>query len=1008
MLSCLGVGCFCAASPVVTAQPAKAPSQAPTERSFICQSWTVEDGLPQNSVRAIVQTQEGYLWVGTDCGLAQFDGVAFRKFGLGEGLPSLRVRGLLEDRQGALWVGTANGLSRLKDGRVESWARRNGVAGNTITALAEDGEGWIWVGTTTGLSRWRENRFEVMGAEAGLGSRWVRDLATDSHGSVWVLVENQGLMRWDGKGFVPATDSPEIQRVRPYRLLKDRTGRMWANEMGRVFCLEGNTVRTYGTNEGLPLVMTTCLAESADGTIWVGTNDQGLYSLREGKFRPVRRADGLSDDAVRAVVEDREKNVWVGTRGGGLNRLRPRQVVTRKILEGNTEVLPVSLAESPDGSLWVGTIGHGLYRLHGETQENLLHKELAPYNLQVGPVLVAREGTLWFGAGSALFQWRGGELRSVFPGNLANCLCEHRQEGLWVGSQTGILRLLKDGRLVAFTNGLPAAPLTALAHAADGTLWIGSYGKGLGRFKDGRCEVFTRAQGLLSDLIITLCLDSRGVLWIGTEGGGLSCVKDGTIRSFSRQHGLVDDTVLQILEDEAANLWLGSHHGIFRIARGELDDLANGKLAYVHPRVFGRSDGMESEECAGGADTCVRTRAGLLCFSTGHGIVTIDPKQAAEAGPAPTVRLEEVLVDGRREPLSVASVQSSQAEPLEAKPLIIPPRRRRFEFHYTGLYFSAPEKIRFRYRLNGLDNAWTEAGASRVANYNYVPPGDYRFEVVAHNGNGVWSETGAGVALTVRPQFWQTWWFLTLALAGLSGSIAGTVRLIEKRKARAQMRRLELERAMERERTRIARDIHDDLGARLTMISMLSDTAEREAQEGKSINEYIRNIQGTAREMFAQLDETVWAVNPQYDRLDRLVEYIIQYTERFFRHTPMRCRIKVSGDAPAISIAAEHRHNLFLTIKEALNNAARHSCAKDIHVEVSFANGVLAVSVRDNGTGFAVAEREAPGHGITNMRARMDNLGGRFELQTQPGQGTTICLEFDTRTTGRPDASATP
>jgi ligand-binding sensor domain-containing protein/signal transduction histidine kinase len=980
----------------------------PAEWSFTCQTWTVEDGLPQNSVRAIVQTREGYLWIGTGCGLAQFDGVAFRKLGLGEGLPSLKIRVLLEDKQGALWVGTANGLSRLKAGRVERWAKQSGLAGDAITALAEDREDAIWVGTTTGLSRWRDNRFEAAGLEAGLGDRWVRDLATDQHGNVWVVAQNQGLMRWDGKTFVAATDSPEIQRLRPYQLLRDHTGRMWANEMGRVFCIAGSTLRTYGTSEGLPPVMTTCLAESADGTIWVGTNDQGLYGLRDERFWPVRKAEGLSDDAVRAVVEDREKNLWVGTRGGGLDRLRPRQVVTRKILEGSTEVLPVSLAESPDGSLWVGTIGHSLFRLRGQTQENLPYDKQTPHDLQVGPVLVARDGTLWFGAGAALFQWQNGKLQSVFRGNLANCLCEHRQEGLWVGSLDGVLRLLRQGQFVVFTNGLPAAPLTALVQAADGTLWIGSYGKGLGRFKDGRCEVLDRAQGLLSDLIVTLCLDSQGVLWVGTEGGGLSCVKDGSIRSFGRQNGLVDDTVLQILEDKATDLWLGSHHGIFRITRGELNDLASGRLAYIHPRVFGRSDGMESEECAGGPDTCVRTREGLLCFSTGHGIVLIDPKQIADAGPAPTVRLEEVLVGGRPEPLPAASVQSNHAETLEANRLIIPPGRRRFEFHYTGLYFSAPEKIRFRYRMNGLDTDWVEAGASRVACYNYLPPGHYRFEVVAHNGNSVWSATGAGVALTVRPQFWQTWWFIALALAALSGSIAGTVRLIEKRKARAQMQRLELERAMERERTRIARDIHDDLGARLTMISMLSDKAEREAHEGKTISEYVRDIQGAAREMFAQLDETVWAVNPHNDRLDRLAEYIIQYTERFFRHTPMRCRIKMSGDVPATTIAAEQRHNLFLAIKEALNNAARHSAAKDIQVEISFANGVLAVSVRDNGAGFAAGEGEAPGHGLKNMRSRMENLGGHFELQTRPGQGTNIRLEFDTRSAGHPRPSHTP
>jgi ligand-binding sensor domain-containing protein/signal transduction histidine kinase len=965
---------------------------SPSTNRFVCRTWRVEDGLPQESVWAIAQTRDGYLWIGTGGGLARFDGVRFKVFGLAEGLPSLHVRALLQDRQGALWIGTANGLCRYQAGRFTTWTTKDGLAAENIGGLAEDSEGAIWI-STYGLSRWRHGMLENIGAPADLGGDLVRSVVADKNGAIWIATANRGLLRWQGDRLVPAIGTPETLALRPVKLLKDRRGRIWASGPGQVWCFEDGSMTSYGQEEGLPDVLLTCLSESADGTIWAGSSNRGLYYLRRGRFSVVHQADGLSDEAVRAIAEDREGNLWVGTRDRGLNRLRPRILSTRRIRENQTEVLAATLAESEDGALWVGTVGHGLYRLIGEKQEPVLREALRRVDPQVNAVLATSDGSVWFSSGRMLFQWQAGELRSTYRGSEASSLCEDGQGGLWLGSPDGVLRRLQQGSFASFTNDLPHGPLTALARDAEGALWIGSYGGGLGRLKDGHCTVFRRQEGLGSDLVRTLHLGSRGALWIGTEGGGLSWFKAGRIGSLSKQHGLADDTVLQILEDDDANLWLGTQHGIIRVSRKDLDNLTEGAAAYIHPRVFGHSEGLESEQCVGGFGACLRTRKGQLCFATGRGIVTIDPGRPADTKAPPTVWLEEVWVDGQPQALEDFYQDQRPGDYSLTAALRIPPGRQRLEFHYTGLDLTAPEKVRFRHRLDGLDNDWVEAGARRVAYYNHLAPGTYRFGVTACNNDGVWNEQGASLKVTLLPHYWQTWWFRLLAGAILLGLVAGTVRHLERRRLREQMRRLEQDRAMERERARIARDIHDDLGARLTKISKLTEQAQRLAPDGPA-NEPVLSIQSTAQEMLGRLDETVWAVNPRNDRLDRLVDYILNYAEEFLRPTNIRCRLKVVGEIPPLTIAAEPRHHLFLAVKEALNNAARHSGASEVQLQLEFAEGVFRVQVLDNGRGFHAAEALARGRGLENMRSRLELMSGEWELQSQPGQGTTLKMGF--------------
>lgn len=967
---------------------------------FVCRAWRVEDGLPQNSVTAMLQAPDGYLWLGTRGGLARFDGVRFVVFGVAEGLQGLNVLTLCQDRQGALWIGAANCLSRYAGGRFTTFTTRDGLAGDLINDVAEDPEGTLWVATVKGLSRWREGRFETIGPERGLSEPHVRKVLIDANGAVWASVLNLGLMRWDGKAFVNALPSAPRQRQEPYCLMRDPGGRIWAGYLGRVLCLNGESITTYGRAEGVPNVRISCLAAAADGTVWAGTFDQGLYHLRDGKFLQVRQPNGLSDEAVQAIVEDRERNLWVGTRVGGLNRVKAGKLTTLRIVDETTEVKPMSLAESPGGVFWVGTSGRGLYRIEGNLpmQISLDHPQM-----YVRAITATEDGSIWGGRSGSLCHWKDGKLlgsygaESWLRGDVVECLCEDRRGGLWVGTRNGKLVHWNAEQFTAFTNGLPSSRMTSMVQQPDGTLWIGFYGAGLGRLKAGAFTLYGKAQGLKSGTIRALLLDAEGTVWVGTEGGGLSRLREGRWDTFTAAQGVAQDTIVQLLEDDAGYLWLGTHRGIYRIARHELNNLAAGRTSRVESRLFDRSDGMDSAQCIGAFGAGLKTRSGSLWFSTDRGIAVINPKEQMEEVTPPLVHVEELLVDNRLWHGRATRSGSSRIGGDPAEPLRIPPGRRQVEFHYTGLNLSAPERVRFRYRLEGLDSDWVEAGTRRVANYGYVPPGNYRFRVMAHGGNGVWSEADGSVALVVPRRYWQTWWFRVAVLAAFTLSVAAIVRYVSFQRLRRRLRLVEQQATLQRERARIAKDIHDDLGANLTQIALLGELAQRDQGRQDKVAERLGTISATARQTIKALDEIVWAVNPRNDTLSHLVEYTGQFALDYLRLADIRCRLDFPDSLPARELSADLRHNLFLAAKEALTNIVKHARATETWLRVNVTVFALELAIEDNGQGFTPGAETADGNGLRNLRQRLGGIGGECEIESRPGAGTRVMLRLPWR-----------
>jgi signal transduction histidine kinase/ligand-binding sensor domain-containing protein len=996
------------------------PAEALRESStpFLVRQWQTEQGLPHNSIPAIAQTRDGYLWLGTEHGLARFDGVQCRVFGLRDGLDCLDISALLGDSQGGLWIGTASGgVSRYADGAIQTFTAKDGLVGQSIYALLEDANGGVWIGSATGLSCRRNGRFTQMAKE--LGPIFVRALGKDREGTVWAATLLNGLLWFRGERFQAVTGPAGMETITAYSLLVDKSDRLWASlRDGGVLCCDKGGWSRYGPAEGLPRTIIRGLAQTSDGTLWAGSMDEGVYYLDNGKFRGLREKDGLSDGTILSLFVDREQNVWAGTRSDGLNRLSPKRLSVCRVLAESSERVPLALAETRDGELWVSVLGRGIFHWNGGQFDQPLHGPHVGNHLFVSALLGASDGSLWWAAGPAFFQWKDGKLISDYGhepwlrGDQILSLCEDRGGGIWIGTHNGQLRLLRQGQSTAL-GGLSGSPVAALTQAPDGTLWIGSLGGGLASLRGGTLSALTRKDGLQSNLIRTLLLDSEGTLWIGTVGGGLARWSLGRLTSFTAQQGLMDDTVLQILEDDNGCLWLGGSRGICCVSKQELEQVAKGKLAAIHPRTYGRAEGMISEQCEDNFAASLKTRAGHLCFSTARGIVIIDPKQQATNSEPPAVLVENVLVDGSAQaslleaPAGPGGKGSAGFRPGAAAVPRISPGRHRFEFHYTGLSFDAPEKIQFRYCLGGLDAGWSEAGPGRVAVYGYVPPGAYRFRVIACNRDGVWNQTGAAVSFIVLPHFWQTHWFAGLAVLAGAGLVAGGIRLLERRRYRRRLALLEMERAMERERSRIAGDLHDELGSSLTRISMLSDPTQRPQTSPDQLKSRLNRISEVAVRTTQSLDEIVWAMSPANDSLRSLLEYLSQLARELFEDTEVHCRFEIPADLPGTPMAPDLRHDIFLAVKEALTNVIRHAHAKEVFLRSQIDGPRIEILVQDDGVGF---NPDSPAarmrHGLKSMRQRVEGLGGQFEVSSAPGEGTRIRIIVNGSTT--PASGAPP
>jgi ligand-binding sensor domain-containing protein/signal transduction histidine kinase len=975
----------------VEANPPSATMQSPVIRS-----WGTAEGLPQNTVNAIVQTRDGYLWLATRDGLARFDGVRFKVFGLKEGLPGVEISALLEDHNGVLWIGTAgSGLCRFQAGRFETIVATDHQPGSdTINCLAEDAAGRIWAGTTAGLRFYQDGQLVEDARFRQLSHTPVRCLFRSRTGTnMWIGDVALGLMKFQDGRLEICPGPTDHRRMVPQCFLEDAANRLWVSiGNGVVLCQETNGWKTYTESNGVPFDYVSCLAQDATGTIWAGSLDVGLYRFDNDHFTMLMQKDGLSANDFRSLYCDREGNLWAGTRTGGLDCLSRRKLAVVGAAQGLTNDYTRSVAETPDGLIWVGTTGGSIYRggLNGFKQFRPL--DIIHYYASVDPVLTAPDGSVWWGGSGALMHWQENRLADCFtnepwlPNGMVTALQNDGHGGLWIGNTRGQLVHLHDGQFTEFPKPLTRAAITALAVQPDGALWVGTAANGLKIISVTGNEVTGITNGLSAKASVrTLKLDNDGTLWIGTAGRGLAVWRHGKIFNFTAAQGVTPSTISQIVEDDHGSLWLGCSRGIFKLPKRDLLDCAEGKQPFVHARSFGLNDGMLSEECSGGfCPAGLKTRSGLICISTVKGLVFLNPGELREDSPPPRALLEEAIVRGQAQPCAET----------DGKPrLTLAPDTRDVELRYTAINFSAPEKTGFRYRLAPFDDNWIEAGTRRSVNYQHLPPGDFTFHVQACNDNGIWNDADTTLTLTVQPYFWETAWFHALAVLSAAGLLAGALITVTRRRYKRRLERLQMLNAIERERLRISKDMHDHVGSVLTQVSQMTDMGLAESQEPAMQNRLGR-IGDRARIAVQALDEIVWATNPKNDNLASFAEYVSRFSDEFFESTPARCWQEIPAVLPPIPLRAEVRHNVFLAVREALNNALKHSHCTEAWLRMKFENGTVTLEVEDNGSGFDSTNPKAGGNGLENFQARLAECDGQATLTSEPGKGTRVRFIF--------------
>lgn len=965
----------------------------PSSPHFIVRSWFAEDGLPQNAVTAVVQTRDGYLWLGTYTGLVRFDGVRFVVFNDNNtpALKNSRITSLFEAADGTLWIGHETGdVTRYKDGRFEAVPLRVEWSQRKIFSIGADDAGDVWLLNSDGfLARVRDGK--VLVPESG-NSAAILEMASDHRGQLWVA--RNGKVSEVRHGEVHALSFNQansyVQGICPAS-----DGGLWVISESRIRKWNGTQ---WTADRGEPpwgLTPLVSFLELRNGFLVGGTPDQGLFLISPtGKTLHFGRTNQLSHDWVRCLCEDREGNLWAGT-GTGLNMLRRGNAMKVSPPDDWQGRAVLSVSTSRDGALWVGTEGAGIYRLQEGVWSQFNYENSGLKNPFVWSVVEDGAGQIWAGT------WGGG----IYVRDTTNfaeaphfqnfslpapALLPARDGGLWIGTGTGLLRYNSDGiERFGRDAGLESPEVRSVAETTNGIVWFGMYGGGLGRLQNGRVRQFRKADGLASDFVQSLHLEPDGTLWIGTFGGGLSRLKNGKFSNIGLEQGLPNNVICHIEDDERGSFWMSSYGGIFRVAKDELDRCADGEQSSIYSLGYGTGDGLPTLECSGGLQPAgCRSADGRLWFPTSKGLVVLNPDNVTTNLLAPPVVIEEFRVDGR------------QATNSGAGPMHIPPGHQRFDFQFTALSFVSPERVRFRCRLEPLESEWVDLGTRREVNYNFVPPGDYVFRVTACNNDNVWNETGAQFAFHALPHFWQTVWFRVMAVVVLVLVASGGVWFDTRRRMRRKLERLERQRALERERARIARDIHDDLGASLTRITMLSQVAHEVEPEPARAVASLDQIFGTARELTRSLDEIVWAVNPKHDTLESLAGYLGKFTQDYLRAAHIRCRLDVPMQLPAWVLTSEVRHNLFLAVKEALHNVVKHAKATEVRITLTLAEGGFAWEVEDNGCGFDLrggngdsagnTGRLASGNGLANMARRLGDVGGRFEVQSSPGSGTRV------------------
>ncbi len=954
---------------LLAALPLHALDSSKTLTQYAHRIWGQEEGLLQPTIYSILQSHDGFLWLATQDSLIRFDGIHFREFeGSAEaGLQRTLIRSLAEDAQGDLWVASlGGGAVRIHNGlNVKRYTTREGMPSDDAFCVAPDSAGSTWVCTARGLVRiGRDGKLRIYSTADGLPSNQIHDTCLAADGTRWVAGLDFGLGSWDGAHFQRAKALRPGEGVSALQCSK--TGSVWAGTADGAIEINRPRSRRLTARDGLPDNEVLSMIEGPDGTIWIGTND-GITRVRGNDLSVYRTRDGLSHSVVLSLYFDREGSLWAGTKDG-LDQFTDGKVTPYSVNEGLLSNDAGPVLEDNAGRLWVGTLGHGLNLFDGR-HFHALTKKNGLLDDTILSLQVDRSGDLWVGSKRGLNRLRDGKVvasfttRNGLSGPEVRALSVDAQGVLWAGSDGGLDRF--DGTRFRHAPLASKGGIVALNAGRSVRLFISTDSAGFAYLKDGK--ELRYALDVTHPVVCSYIDVDRKEAWLGTNGSGLLHWKNGAVTRLRVKDGLFDNRIYSVLRDDAGSFWMASSKGIFRVSEREIDDFSSGKLRYVTSIPF--STGQLRFECRSGVQPAAcRTRDGRLWFSTTNGLVMLDPRHLAGNATPPPAQITSIVVNGqRREALQGLHLQPSE---------------RNLEVRYAGLSFVSPEKVTFRYKLDGFDKTWTDAGSRREAFFTNLPPAHFHFRVMARNADGVWSANDAALSFTVDPRLYQRAWFFPAVVLLVAGIVVAIVRF---RIARIK-HRFDVVLA---ERSRIARELHDTLLQGLSGITMQLQavwTRLPPSKERSMLGEIIQD----AAQCSAEARQSLWGLRTigvaSLEFSGKLQKLARDAAERGKLTPVLRVHSVSLAESPAVE------YQLLRIAQEAMNNVVKHAGARRLEVQLDQTHAQIAMSIGDDGAGF---DADCPrfGHfGLVGMSERAREIGGSLTVDSKVGHGTTLLV----------------
>lgn len=962
---------------------------------YVSTAWGLQEGLPQSSVNDIIQTRDGYLLLATFGGLVRFNGETFTTFNRSntKGLQSDRILTLFEDRSGAIWCSTEKGFTRFSNNRFQTFTIVDDTHSYSPLMVAEDSRKVLWISVYGKPYRFRF-RDSVFTPVPVLNDPVLATAAINDPDGVWIAIEKK-LLRSLGDSIVLIKDfSKEMQyKIQTVSEFPRHSGQIWIGSSGDgVVRYRHGMVQKYTIQQGLPSNYIYRLYIDNTNNLWtMGYN--GISRLVGDRFIPLRTIAGDADKEINIIIQDVEGNYWAGAPSKGLFRFRPSIITTIEEKNGLFEGKMLSLLRRKDGSFLFGTNCGGVYEWNNQ-KANYSSLNAKLINLCVWSIFEDSQKQLWIGSRILTRFDHNYKNRIIFDSSSGFtgvdifAITEDSKGQIWIGCLNGLY--VYDGkrfRHYAKAEGLLGVDVRSLFEDEAGIMWIGTT-NGLFKFENDKIVHVpvilsnVSESDALSTYIRAIHQDETGTMWFGTYGEGILRMKDGRFSAITTNEGMFDNIISHIIEDHQNNFWMGSNGGISRVSKEALNNVADGKESFVLPITFGTLDGMKSPETNGGFQPSVASDGiGTLYFPTVNGVAVVDTRTIVPNDVVPPIFIEQIFVMGNK----IRFMNE----------VVIPYDSADIEIQYTSLSYTDRSKIKYKYKLSGLNNTWVEAGNRNKAYYTNIPPGTWTFHVIGSNNDGVWNMTGDSVTITVTPPFWKTWWFYSLV--GLFFVFTGPsiyylrITQLKKEKRAQQHFAQKLINSQEQERRRIAMELHDGLGQQILVIKNRAEMALKDVNDPKRTSEQLREIAHSAVSSINDVRGISHDLRPVHLEQFGLTETVKNLCEQLKQSSSIEWFFHVD-DIDGL-ILPEKEINFYRILQEGTNNISKHSSATQASVMIRRSEHELTASLWDNGKGFDPEQKmNLPGMGLSGIQERVNSLGGEMEITSKANEGTTIMI----------------